>query len=112
MDIEEERKAFEEKAYPNASTVDFDGEKYSPRFNSEWQRVVSEHANRMFPVWLAAKEHAVEMAKLTVVIRESHYGWSVYLSNDGIFNGIIKDEMASGEEAAAWAEDNGYRVVE
>lgn len=91
MDIEEERKAFEAICQKGRSENWIDGP---------------------FNIWLAAKRHAEEMAKQTVVINESHYGWSVSLTDNGTFNGVVKDEMASAEEARVWATSNGYRVIE
>lgn len=60
MNIEEERKAFEKVAYPNAGALDFKEGAYKPfpAQQSRWSQQVADHANRLFPVWLAAKEHA------------------------------------------------------
>jgi hypothetical protein len=106
INIEEERVAFEELSYPNAATVDFDGKTYKPRFNSEWQRVVSEHANRMFLVWIQAKEHAIEMAKPTFKPEPYNGGWGVQDITHKYWL-----TLPSKDRAIEFAIDQGYRVL-
>lgn len=69
-----------------------------------------------FDTWLAAKEHAAEMAKLTVKIIRStsvctRYPWVVSLFDGETFNGVLED-FTTKEDAEAWARNCGYRVIE
>lgn len=110
MDIEEERKAFEENTkakYPGASLARVKSGAYH-----NW------HVDSAFNGWLDAKRYAAEMAKLTVKIKPkglntefSQYQWVVSLFDGEAFNGVLED-FTTKEDAEAWARNCGYRVIE
>lgn len=90
MNIEEERKVFEE-----SDALEFC--RYSA-FEEDY-----------FKVWIAAKEHAKEMEKRYAIVYEGIYGWGV---RDVQTNDVVKFEFSDQREAEQWAKDNGYRVVD
>lgn len=104
MNIEDERKAFEEhcKAQKLATfvVVKWNGSGY-----------VSKYSNRpfqqaMFEIWLAAKRHVAEMNKPVCEVYHLTTGWAV--------DPICSDHhegFESKEEALTWAKDNGFRVI-
>lgn len=104
MDIEEERKAFQAALPENADWIFMDG---------KFAHIVIQ---KRFDAWLAAKAHALEMAKPTTVkimtsSRESApYPCIVSLFEGETFNGVLED-FHTTEEASEWAISNGYRVV-
>jgi hypothetical protein len=112
MNMEQERVAFLlvvmpmlGNAYYPADTGFCDGEFYDPNMQ------------RLFTVWLKAKEHAVEMAKPTVKIKtKSHtmdtsYPFVVALFEGSRFDGALED-FRTEDDAVQWALTNGYRVIE
>lgn len=103
MNIEVERKAFEVLAYPNAKSLNFVDGKYKPfRENqSIWSQKVADHANNLFPVWLAAKEHA--KTPVTIYSLDTSDVWT----HDG-----TQYSFATKEEAIEDAVFKGYRVIE
>lgn len=70
---------------------------------------VDPHVQHGFTIWIAAKQHAVEMAKPVVQLHETMGDkWGLYLpSHHRALE--VKDNR---EQAEAWAKENGYRVVE
>lgn len=112
MNIEEERKAFELNGFPSpliAIWLTFAEGVYIPlrEKQSIHSQKLADHCNKLFPVWLAAKAHAAEMAKPTCEVYHLTTGWAV--------DPICRDHyegFASKEEAIQWAKDNGYRVIE
>ena len=109
MNIEEERKAFLEAMKPKLIAAFGCGcleEGYDKdTFNNE-------NAQEFFECWLAAKEHAAEMAKGAVHVKKRPHklhGWGVYVGNTYHMRLAIG---ATKEDATQWAKDNGYRVIE
>lgn len=113
MNIEEERKAFIEH-FPNAGTVIFDKENnvFKTASDSKWQCDVVEYANRIWPVWLAAKAHAEEMAKPKfnlVNIDRDGMVWALMI--DGAEHATFRsDRPMTKEKVLAWAEKQAYKV--
>lgn len=85
MNIEEERKAFEQLCQDAHGFITY-----------PWE------------VWLIAKQHAEEMAKpqCNIVCDFDGEFWLVSLK------GREGPGFASAEEAEVWATSNGYRVIE
>lgn len=113
MNIEEERKAFEEAYLQNR--MDY---AVSKNLSIEIMRVrVLEmlggdlYPHTMFDIWLAAKKHAEEMAKPVCIIWEKkssiHFPWKV-----DNYGAETVHHAATAEEARVWATSNGYRVIE
>ena len=115
MNIEEERKAFVEILKPKLIT-DFGCGCLAEGHDKD----TFDHPGVQFTFegWLAAKEHAAEMAKPTVKVKPkclntefSQYQWVVSLFEDETFNGVLEDFITK-EDAEAWARNCGYRVIE
>lgn len=117
MNIEEEREAFEENGFPSPLIqvcLTFTEGAYVPlrEKQSIHSQKLADHCNKLFPVWLAAKAHAAEMAKDAVRVKKRPFklhGWGVYVG------GTYHMRLAIGatkEDATQWAKDNGYRVIE
>jgi hypothetical protein len=101
MNLEQERKAFEvfyEKEATSAYSEPDLGFK-----DGDYRCAI---ASRAFKVWLAAKAHAVEMAKPTCEVYHLTTGWAVDPICREHYEGF-----ASKEKAIEWAVENGYRVV-
>lgn len=106
MNIEEERKAFEEKFKPDEGVKWSVTKEWYYVEDPSWDEGLRETVN-YFQGWLAAKEHAVEMAKPACILEAFDDGYRLRLSwrpNDFL---LFRKE----ENARAWAKANGYRVV-
>lgn len=104
MNIEEERKAFEE-AFCMVDISKLPNGEYS-NSGVYWA----------FVGWCKAKEHAAKMAKPTVKIMVSGqvaalYPYVVSLFDGESFCGVLED-FRTVKEAKEWAFAAGYRVVE
>ena len=93
MNIEEERKAF-----------------------TQYTALDSKVYNDKFAIWLKAKQHATDIAKLTVKIMSSSresapYPYIVSLFDGEAFKGVLED-FTNKEDAETWARNCGYRVIE
>jgi hypothetical protein len=98
MNIEEERKAFEIDQVKRHPSCDL------RRWAEAYRSNIVEAA---FQSWLAAKEHAAEMAKPTATVKQSiQTGWWVY------YDVYQRGEFKSKEAAEKWLNDRGYRVIE
>lgn len=104
--IEEERKAFEEH-YKVAARGAYDEPDLYFK-DGEFRCAVTQ---RSFNIWLAAKEHAAEMAKPTCIVFETMADTFTVQYFD---NGRPTQESGFKNEVVAiqWAKNNGYRVIE
>lgn len=112
INIEEERVAFQ---IALASIYTKGREKTHPTWCEVVKRKVESGqliGPTLFKVWLAAKEHAVEIAKQEVEFQESIYGWCVYAMRNGQRSFTASMEHSSKDDAVQWAKANGYRVIE
>lgn len=103
MNIEKERKAFEENTkakYPGASLARVKSGAY---YN--W------HVDSAFNGWLDAKKHAAEMAKPIADVRKrkDHHQWAVYVPTSLTAEAF---DFSHKQDAVAWAVERGYRVIE
>ena len=102
MDVEKERKAFETnqlKRYPGICLF-------------RWPKVYrNQYVEATFQGWLAAKEHAAEMAKPIADIRKrkDHHQWAVYIPTSLTAEAF---DFPHKQDAVAWAIERGYRVIE
>lgn len=117
MNIEEERKAFEQKFKPDPGVKWSTENQWWYAIDNSWLEGLHETVS-YFKGWLAAKEHAAEMAKPTVKIKvkpvcfsESTYPFVVSLFEGEVFNGVLED-FKTETDAKEWAKRNGYRVIE
>lgn len=116
MNIEEERKAFEKFGFPSPLIpvwLKFTDGGYTPlpEKQSIHSQKLSDHCNKLFILWLGAKEHAAEMAKPECVVFETIGGNFTVQTYDNKGTQNIRD-FASQAGAIQWAKDNGYRVIE
>lgn len=110
MDIEEERKAFNDvfsTSFPNLER------------SAEVGRNLEDLGRKetAFNGWCLAKAHAEQMAKPTVKIKPkgamghpTSYPFVMTLWKGDKWQGVVED-FRTYKEAEQWAKDNGYRVV-
>lgn len=105
MNIQEEQKAFEAEVVAN---------KIAPCLFAKWdgEKYVSSHSSKpymqaLFEVWLAAKNHMLEMQKPETVVYQEHSSNGVRWTSPSCCR-----SFKSEAEAVQWCKDKGYRVVE
>jgi len=117
MNIEDEKKALETAL---ASIYTEGKEESHPVFcefiKRRFENGEADIDPTIFKVWLAAKEHAKEMAKPTVKIlikskiTDTSYPFVLSLFEGETFNGVLED-FRTEDDAKEWAKVNGYRVI-
>lgn len=97
INIEEERVAFD-----YATPLD----EYVTITNREYYDLYREH---LFGIWLKAKEHAVEMAKPSLILTETMGDrWGLYRPDCT----RARHTELTKAKCIQWANANGYRVIE